>query len=139
MEAYMKSMLIVTFFSLVIGSAAAQAPVPATPLGPNAEVTNKAVDLTAEQDAAIYRDATMTPAERAQIPIRLGDTAPLTAKTFAVPESLGVEKTKGLSYTVVPNLHDGHTYHDVILVDANRKVVRIIPGQRPFSLQAPSR
>jgi hypothetical protein len=108
--------------------APAPAPVAAPVPNPNAPVTAVAVELTPEQDAIIYREATMTPAERAQIPIRLGDMVPLTVKTALVPDSLGIEKAKGLWYTVVPSLHDGQTFHDVILIDGNHKVVRIIPG-----------
>ena len=135
----MKTILTAAMIAMMIVPVAAQVPVtpaPAAVVNPNAEVTNKAVDLTAEQDAAIYRDATMTPAERAQIPVRLGDNVPLTVKTAPVPESLGIEKAKGLWYTVVPNIRDGWTYHDVILIDGSHKVVRIIQKPRAVGPRA---
>jgi hypothetical protein len=122
----------------MIGSTFAQRPVPAAPApaaatpnlavpaDPNAAVTATAVELTPEQEAAIYREATMTRAERDQVVIKLGDVIPATVALSTLPD-MGIDKVRGFQYLVVHNLRDGLSHSVVLVIDpATRKVARII-------------
>ncbi len=112
--------------SVALAHAQTAAPAPA-PSNPNEQTTNKAVDLTAEQDAAIHREVTMTRAEREEAAIRIGDLVPSAVRLESLPDSLQIDKVKGYKYIVLHTFSDGKRQSTVILIDpATHRVARII-------------
>jgi len=114
--------------TLLGGVAFAHAQTAPAPTNPNEQTTNKAVELTAEQDAAIHREVTMSRAEREEAAIRIGDLVPSAVRLDPLPDSLQIDKVKGYRYLVLHHMSDDGSRHStVILVDpVTRRVARII-------------
>ncbi|MGP0095226.1 MAG: hypothetical protein ACLPKB_35535 [Xanthobacteraceae bacterium] len=104
------------------GTAVAQA----QSTNPNDQTTNATVNLTPDQEAAIYKAVTDGRGERGRPEIRLGDEVPSRVKLSTLPDSLQLQAVKGLRYFTVTE-RTTVVHNDVILVDpATDKVVRII-------------
>jgi hypothetical protein len=104
------------------GTAVAQA----QSTNPNDQTTNATVNLTTDQEAAIYKAVTDGRGERGRPEIRLGDEVPSRVKLSTLPDSLQLQAVKGLRYFTVTE-RTTVVHNDVILVDpATDRVVRII-------------
>ena len=109
---------------LVLGTTAlVQAQTP----NPVEQTTIAAVDLTPEQQNAIYAAVTEGIRERDPPEIRVGDELPRWVQARTLPGSLQVELTRGFLYAVLLIRSAAGIHNEVFLVDpSTNKVVMII-------------
>jgi hypothetical protein len=93
---------------------------------PNDQTTNATVNLTQEQETAIYKAVTVGRGERGRPEVRLGDEVPSRVRLSTLPDSLQIQPAKGLRYYTAKE-RTTEVHNTVVLVDpATDKVVRII-------------
>jgi hypothetical protein len=93
---------------------------------PNEQTTNATVNLTPEQETAIYKAVTDGRRERGRPEVRLGDEVSSRVRLSTLPDSLQIQSAKGLRYFTISE-RTTVVHNDVILVDPSTdKVVRII-------------
>ena len=101
---------------------------------PAEQTTIAAVDLTPEQQNAIYAAVTEGIRERDPPEIRVGDELPWWAEVRTLPGSLQLKSVKGFLYAVLLIRSAAGIRNEVFLVDpATNKVVLII--RKPLTFQ----
>ncbi|MGA7487544.1 MAG: hypothetical protein WBW74_11485 [Xanthobacteraceae bacterium] len=101
--------------------------VPAETANPVGQSTTSTVDLSPEQEDAIYGAVTDGLRERNLPEIRVGDESPWWAEVRTLPESLQIKSVKGLLYAILLVRGAEGIHNEVLLVDpSTNKVVGII-------------
>jgi hypothetical protein len=95
--------------------------------GPVEQTTIGIVDLSPEQQSAIYAAVTTGLRERDPPVIRVGDELPWWAEVRTLPDSLQLKSVKGFSYAVLLIRSAVGIRNEVFLIDpSTNKVVMII-------------
>jgi hypothetical protein len=101
--------------------------VPAETANPVGQSTIATVDLSPEQEDAIYAAVTEGIRERDLPEIKVGDELPWWAEVRALPDLLQLKSVKGFLYAVLLVRGAEGIHNEVLLVDpSTSKVVRII-------------